>query len=207
MVFKRIFSTSRPSRAASLLIGVLMALTMAVLCNATFIVHRGMAAMPRPSGTEEAALLAVSSARVIGNIQTLGEARHDAYRVDGVAAAALTTLSIMLTGITAFGIIGATSYWVTQRRRAIGTLRALGATRFAVVRDFQVGNLLIAGAGTLPGIALAVIVNSWMVQRFAMQRLPLVYLLGGGAFTLLLGQLAVLGPAMRAAQQDLGNPD
>jgi ABC-type antimicrobial peptide transport system permease subunit len=39
--------------------------------------------------------------------------------------------------ITAFGIVGLTSYWVSQRRRQIGIRRALGATRQAILRYFQ----------------------------------------------------------------------
>jgi putative ABC transport system permease protein len=49
------------------------------------------------------------------------------------------------------------------------------------------------------GLALALAGNLWMVQRFSAARLPLLYLAGGVFTMLLLGQLAVLWPALRAA--------
>jgi putative ABC transport system permease protein len=101
--------------------------------------------------------------------------------------------------ITAFGIVGLTSYWVAQRRRQIGIRRALGATRHAIVRYFQTENLLIAGAGAAIGVALALSLNLWMVNSFAMQRLHTSYALVGAIVVLILGQAAVLWPALKAA--------
>jgi putative ABC transport system permease protein len=101
--------------------------------------------------------------------------------------------------VTSFGIVGLTSYWVAQRRRQIGIRRALGATRNAIIQYFQTENLLIAGAGAAVGVALAVSLNLWMVSAFAMQRLNPGYALVGAVVVLLLGQAAVLWPAMKAA--------
>jgi len=104
-----------------------------------------------------------------------------------------------LLAVTAFGIVGLTSYWVTQRRRQIGIRRALGATRSAIARYFQTENLLIASTGAALGVALAVALNLWMVNTFEMARLHIGYALFGALVVLLLGQLAVLWPARRAA--------
>jgi putative ABC transport system permease protein len=101
--------------------------------------------------------------------------------------------------VTAFGIVGLTSYWVAQRRRQIGIRRALGATRRAIIRYFQTENLLIAAAGAAAGVALAAAVNLWMVNSFEMQRLNTAYAVVGAIVVLLLGQAAVLWPALRAA--------
>ena len=106
---------------------------------------------------------------------------------------------VALLAVTAFGIVGLTSYWVAQRRRQIGIRRALGATRNAIMRYFQTENLLIAGAGAAIGVALAVALNLWMVTTFEMQRLHTGYALVGAVAVLLLGQAAVLWPAFRAA--------
>jgi putative ABC transport system permease protein len=77
--------------------------------------------------------------------------------------------------------------------------RALGATRRAILGYFQTENLLIAAAGTSIGAALAVGLNLWMVSAFEMQRLQPGYVVGAVAAIVLLGQFAVLWPALRAA--------
>jgi putative ABC transport system permease protein len=104
-----------------------------------------------------------------------------------------------LVAVTAFGVVGLTSYWVAQRRRQIGIRRALGATRYAIVRYFQTENLLIAAGGAALGVALALSLNLWMVTTFEMERLHLSYAVVGAFFVMLLGQAAVLWPAVKAA--------
>ncbi|HTC38562.1 MAG TPA: FtsX-like permease family protein, partial [Steroidobacteraceae bacterium] len=88
---------------------------------------------------------------------------------------------------------------VAQRRRQIGIRRALGATRNAIIQYFQTENLLIAGAGAAIGVALAVSLNLWMVSAFSMERLNTGYTLIGAVVVMLLGQAAVLWPALKAA--------
>jgi putative ABC transport system permease protein len=61
-------------------------------------------------------------------------------------------------------------------------------------------NLLISSGGALIGVLLAIAINLWLVTRFEMNRLSLVYVLAGVVILLLLGQGAVLAPAMRASR-------
>ncbi|WP_297920771.1 FtsX-like permease family protein, partial [Metallibacterium sp.] len=81
----------------------------------------------------------------------------------------------------------------------IGTRRALGATRGAILRHFQAENLIIVSMGVALGAALTIGLNMLLMQRFAQPRLPLQYVAFGALAMWLLGQLAVLGPALRAA--------
>jgi putative ABC transport system permease protein len=111
----------------------------------------------------------------------------------------LTTVCFALLAITALGIVGLASFWVTQRRKQIGTRRALGATRGAIVRYFQLENALITAGGAVFGVALAVGLNIWLVNTFQLTRLNLLYLPAGVAIVFALGQLAVYPPARRAA--------
>jgi putative ABC transport system permease protein len=141
----------------------------------------------------------VSTQRIITDMQTLSESRLDAYRGDRGLAFLMEIVCAILLVVTAFGIVGLTSYWVAQRRRQIGIRRALGATRGAILRHFQSENLLIAGAGVVLGVLLAIVANLWVVRSVALSRLPLVYPLIGVVAMLLLGQLAVLWPALRAS--------
>jgi putative ABC transport system permease protein len=145
------------------------------------------------------ALLQVNHARVLSLVKPFSQVRAEAYRDDRGLAIILGVVCVSLLGITVFGIVGLTSFWVTQRRRQIGVRRALGATRRAILGYFQTENLLIAAAGTLLGAALAVGLNLWMVSAFEMQRMQAGYVVGAVAAILLLGQFAVLWPALRAA--------
>ncbi len=144
-------------------------------------------------------LFDISRARVIGKVRAMTTLRTEIYKDDKGLAVILAVVCAALLAVTAFGIVGLTSYWVAQRRRQIGIRRALGATRNAIIQYFQTENLLIAGAGAAIGVALAVSVNLWMVNAFAMQRLNTGYTLIGAVVVMLLGQAAVLWPALKAA--------
>jgi putative ABC transport system permease protein len=144
-------------------------------------------------------LFDISRARIIGKTQAMTALRTEIYKDDKGLAVILGVVCAALLAVTSFGIVGLTSYWVAQRRRQIGIRRALGATRNAIIQYFQTENLLIAGAGAAIGIALAVSLNLWMVNAFAMQRLNTGYPFLGAIVVLLLGQAAVLWPALKAA--------
>jgi putative ABC transport system permease protein len=63
----------------------------------------------------------------------------------------------------------------------------------------QIENLLVVGAGIVLGMLLAYAVNLWLMRHYELSRLPWIYLPFGAALMLVLGQLAVLAPARRAA--------
>jgi putative ABC transport system permease protein len=147
----------------------------------------------------EKSLIEVNRARVLEKTQTLAEARADAYRDDRGLVIILGVVCVALVAVTAFGIVGLTSYWVAQRRRQIGIRRALGATRKAIIRYFQTENFLIAAGGCALGVGLAMFLNLWMVTTFEMERLHAGYAFIGAIVVLLLGQLATLWPALKAA--------
>ena len=144
-------------------------------------------------------LFDLSRARIIGKTRPMTMLRTEIYKDDKGLAVILGVICAALLAVTAFGIVGLTSYWVAQRRRQIGIRRALGATRNAIIQYFQTENLLIAGAGAAIGIALAVSLNLWMVSAFSMERLNTGYTLIGAVVVMLLGQAAVLWPALKAA--------
>jgi putative ABC transport system permease protein len=146
----------------------------------------------------EAKLLSIDSNRIL-NSTSMQQVRADAYRGDHGLIVLLSAICTALLVVTAFGIIGLTSYWVAQRRQQIGIRRALGATRQAIVRYFQTENFMIAAAGAAIGIAFAIALNLWMVRSFEMVRMDNTRAIGGAIVILLLGQFAVLWPALRAA--------
>lgn len=125
--------------------------------------------------------------------------RARVYDSDRGMAILMGIVSAVLLAITAAGIVGLTSFWVGQRRKQIGVRRALGATRGDILNYFLTENLLIGIGGVLVGAVLAIGINLWMVTQFEMARLSLTYVATGVVALLLLGQGAVLAPALRAS--------
>ena len=146
----------------------------------------------------EEQLMRLQSNRILQSV-SMSQVRADAYRGDHGLIVLLSCICVALLVVTAFGIVGLTSYWVAQRRRQIGIRRALGATRQAIVHYFQTENFMIAAAGAAVGIALAIALNLWMVRSFEMVRMDNSRAIVGAVIILLLGQFAVLWPALRAA--------
>ena len=148
------------------------------------------------------ALYAVNSMRVIDEehgVRSFADIRADAYRADLGMAILMSVVCLILLSITAAGIVGLTSFWVGQRQRQIGVRRALGARKIDILHYFQLENLLIAGVGAVVGILLAVGLNLWLITRFEMDRMPVIYVLVGVLAVLALGQAAVYVPARRAS--------
>jgi putative ABC transport system permease protein len=138
-------------------------------------------------------------ARGIDLVHTFPAIRAESYKTDRSLASLLSLVCAMLLLVTGLGIVGLASYWVGLRRSPIGIRRALGARRIDIVRYFQIENVLIVGCGAAVGLALAVAANLWMVQKLALPRMGVHYAIAGAAIVLILGQLAVLWPARRAA--------
>ena len=147
------------------------------------------------------ALYAINPMRVLDDdsVKSFTAIRADAYRADIGMAALMGVVCLILLAVTAAGIVGLTSFWVGQRHRQIGVRRALGARKIDIRHYFQLENLLIAGGGAVVGIALAIGLNRALIQYFEMTTMPFWYVLIGLGAVLVLGQLAVLVPAMRAA--------
>ncbi|MBU6248906.1 MAG: ABC transporter permease [Xanthomonadaceae bacterium] len=144
-------------------------------------------------------LLGISRDRILTRLQPFAATRADAYRDFGAAARLLAGISVMLLLVTAFGIVGLTSFWVNQRRRQIGIRRAVGASRAHILQYFQTENFLLSTGGVALGMALAFGINVYLMHRYEMARMPWFYLPAGAIALWLIGQASVLGPALRAA--------
>ncbi len=139
--------------------------------------------------------------RVIGSkSRSIAELRKESYAGDRAMIVLMSGLSLLLVTITALGIVGMASFWVTQRTKQIGTRRALGASRSAIVREFQIENALLTSAGAVLGVALAYGLNYWFAKQANVAMLPGLYVLVGVGMVYALGQIAVYRPAKRASQ-------
>ena len=146
----------------------------------------------------DATLEKVDPNRLIRPSITFSENRREFFADDRDMIGLLLIVCGLLL-VTALGIVGLASFWVQQRTKQIGIRRALGATRGQILRYFQTENFLLATVGIVLGMVLAFGINQLLISKYEMPRLPLAYLPVGALGLWLLGQLAVLGPARRAA--------
>ncbi|WP_333677988.1 FtsX-like permease family protein [Dyella sp.] len=146
-----------------------------------------------------ARLTALDPDRIVLEQGTYDQLRYDYFRNDRAMAGMLIGVSLALLVITALGIVGLASFWVAQRNRSIGVRRALGATRNNILRYFQTENFLLTTFGIVLGMVLAYGVNLFLIVHYELPRLPAAYFPIGALLLWGLGQVAVLGPALRAA--------
>lgn len=167
----------------------------------SYLLRASPAQLPRVLRDARAAVAKIAPDAVLDTAasQSVSALRESFFQQDGSMARILLGVIAALLLVTALGIVGLASFWVAQRRRQIGIRRALGATRGDILRYFQTENFLIVSLGIVLGMALAFALNLLLMTHYELPRLPLFYLPVGAVALWLLGQLAVLGPALRAA--------
>ncbi|WP_349656060.1 FtsX-like permease family protein [Xanthomonas sp. 10-10] len=146
-----------------------------------------------------AALMKLDNSRLVLKQQTYEEIRNEYFQNDRAMIWLLGAVCIALLIVTALGIVGLASFWVQQRTKQIGIRRALGATRGQILHYFQIENFLLASVGIVLGMLLAYSINIWLMARYELPRLPVIYLPIGALTLWVLGQIAVFWPARRAA--------
>ncbi|WP_426281204.1 ABC transporter permease [Lysobacter soli] len=142
----------------------------------------------------------INTGRIVRGLQSVEEVRGESYRQDRAMTIVLTTVIFSLLAVTGLGIVGMVSFWVTRRVKQIGTRRALGARRFDIRRYFMIENVIVVGVGIALGLLLTYGFNLWLMKHYELPRLAWYYAPLGALTVLLLGQLAVFGPATRASR-------
>ena len=146
--------------------------------------------------TAEARLFESNPGRIL-RVLTLKEIKGWAYGSVIATVRLLVGLSVLLVLVTSLGIIGLTSFSVNQRTHEIGTRRALGATRLAILRHFLVENWVVTSSGLALGVILTLLLN-WALARFAgIPRIDWPVILFGMLTLWVVGLLAALAPAVR----------
>jgi putative ABC transport system permease protein len=141
----------------------------------------------------------VDNDRIITGSNSYARTVSDYFHDDRALIWLLLVVIGCLLALTALGVVGLSSFWVQQRTHQIGIRRAVGATRNDILRYFQTENFLIVSGGIALGLLLAVALNLLLMKHYELPRLPLYYLPIAALVLWVLGQLAVLGPALRAA--------
>ncbi|KFZ30156.1 cell division protein FtsX [Pseudidiomarina salinarum] len=147
----------------------------------------------------EELLLRQDAGRLVRNVRTMTETREDSYRGHQALQTVLWITVVLLTIITALGIVGMVTFNVNRRRKQIGTRRALGASRGDIMGYFMIENFMVTSFGLLLGLGSSIALNIWLVDAFNLPRIGWHYLPIAMVILWLLGQLAVFGPARRAA--------
>ncbi len=112
--------------------------------------------------------------------------------------------------VVVLGIASVLVVSVVQKRREIGILRAMGATRGQILRLFLVQGAVVGALGSVLGVALAVLMI-WLFTKFVRGSdglplfvigLPLSTALQVALIATVCGVLAAVAPARRAAALD-----
>jgi putative ABC transport system permease protein len=111
----------------------------------------------------------------------------------------LLALSVI---VSLFGIVNTLVLTVFERTREIGMLRAIGMTRRQVRRMIRAESVITALIGGALGIALGIVLGALLVARvdFIQFTLPVVSLIIFAVMTIVVGILAAIFPARRAAR-------
>ena len=124
--------------------------------------------------------------------------------MNGVLAGlyALLALSVI---IAILGVINTLALSVTERRQEIGMLRAIGMAREQLRHMFYLESILLSIFGTVLGTATGTLVG-WALSRAMVPYglvdvlIPWQMILGVLVGSIVVGVIAALGPAARAAK-------
>lgn len=147
----------------------------------------------------EKELPALTPGRFISHMETFdvtAARSREGYRARIIM---LGVLAVAVLLVTVVGIAGLAAFNVATRTRQLGTRRAIGARRFHILRYFLLESWIVTTGGVVPGCFLAVAAGVGLSLAFRLPRLPLYALAGGSLLLWIVGLIAVLVPALRAA--------
>jgi putative ABC transport system permease protein len=155
--------------------------------------------LPELMALAEERLIELNGGRNV-TVEKFEDIKSRTYEAEVAVMKMLTAVIVLLVFVTALGIIGMTSFSVTERVHHIGTRRALGARKLDILRYFLTENCFITTTGVVTGAGLAYLLNYALIQLVNGVQLEWVLVVVGVIGMWLVGQLATVVPAWRGAQ-------
>jgi putative ABC transport system permease protein len=164
-----------------------------------YLVRAEQGQVPEVLPVIERQLLAANDGRNV-TVERLSEVKARTFASNVAVIRLLRTVIVLLVGVTALGIVGITSFSVTERVHHIGTRRALGARQVDILRYFLAENWLMTTTGIAAGIAISLCLNYLLVTYVNGAKLDWPLLVYGAAGMWLVGLGAAVFPAWRGAR-------
>ncbi|UCF38940.1 MAG: FtsX-like permease family protein [Acidobacteriota bacterium] len=165
----------------------------------TYMVRAKPAQINGLARTLEEELLKLNDGRNV-RTETLAEVKADTLGTNTAIIKMLAVVIVLLLLVTALGIVGMTSFSVTERTHHIGTRRALGARQVDIMRYFLTENWVITTSGILVGVGLAYTLNYALVTFVNGVKLEWPLVIYGILGMWIIGQTAAFIPAWRGAR-------
>jgi lipoprotein-releasing system permease protein len=169
----------------------------------------------RLQSIEESEAVQKKLAPILGQgfrISTWYDLHRDLYSVMKIERWTAYIILCLIVGVATFNVLGSLTMGVVEKRRDIGILKALGATRRSIVRVFMFEGILVGVAGTILGVAIGLGVCYLQIHYALFPLDPTVYIIPAipvevrwtdfvavGLASMILCTLASLYPARRAA--------
>jgi len=137
---------------------------------------------------------------------------QDLYSVMQIERWMAYIILCLIVGVATFNVLGSLTMGVIEKRRDIGVLKALGASRASITKIFMFEGILVGTIGTVVGVAIGVFVCYLQIEYQLFPLDPTVYIIPAipveirwtdfvvvSLASMLLSTLASLYPARRAA--------
>ena len=145
-------------------------------------------------------------------VLTWYDLHKDLYSVMRIERWSAYVILCLIVGVATFNVLGSLTMGVIEKRRDIGVLKALGATRSSIIRLFMFEGMLVGTIGTVLGVVLGLIVCYLQIHYQLFPLDPTVYIIPAipveirwtdfiavSTASMTLSALASLYPARRAA--------
>jgi lipoprotein-releasing system permease protein len=146
-------------------------------------------------------------------VSTWYDLHKDLYSVMKIERWAAYIILCLIVGVATFNVLGSLTMGVIEKRRDIGVLKAMGATRVSITRLFMFEGVLVGTVGTVAGLLLGLGVCYLQTQYRLFPLDPNVYIIPAipvelrwtdfaavAIASMFLSTLASFYPAMRAAR-------
>lgn len=168
----------------------------------TYLVRTSSGSRDNVIRTVEQSLPNLFRNRLIRRITTIEEAMKRQYAGPIASIWVMGATSAALVFVVVCGLTGMVTFAIRRRTAHIGIRRALGATRFDIMRSLLVEYALVIGVGVILGVVLAVSLNVFMVRNLDYAKLSVLPSTFVVIATVSVSMLSVVLPARQANSVD-----